>query len=278
MPPPTFAGVAEVTDWENTTGRVMGVYFLEEHRGSLEGSATMVGPGIALCAKHVIEPWLDRLTGLHAMALFIGFSRASPVVWRMTRLTLIDESDLAIVSLSLSQDLPPDGVLWDVASMTTRLPNVGERLTMFGFRAASPAFDLVDQHLHVNAAMLASSGYVTAVYPEGRDRFLIPWPTIEVESDSLGGMSGGPVFDDRGFLLGMVCSSISSDHAGGPTYVALNWPALLRRFDGGWPVEHQQASLHHLAQIGFGCFIERRDALSVMLRDGQQFSTLNYWS
>ncbi|WP_142916619.1 trypsin-like peptidase domain-containing protein, partial [Klebsiella pneumoniae] len=68
---------------------------------------------------------------------------------------------------------------------------------------------------------MVSSGLVTAAFPQGRGERM-PAPCIEVEMDTMGGMSGGPVVDSDGNVIGVVSSSFD----GGPSYVTLIWDAL----------------------------------------------------
>lgn len=53
--------------------------------------------------------------------------------------------------------------------------------------------------------------------------------------DTMGGMSGGPVVNDEGWLVGIVSSSFE----GGPTYVTLIWDAVRVSVSGApanlWP-------------------------------------------
>ena len=51
---------------------------------------------------------------------------------------------------------------------------------------------------------------------------MLPSPCIEVNMETLGGMSGGPVFNEEGRLIGILSSSFD----GGPSYVTLIWDAL----------------------------------------------------
>jgi hypothetical protein len=48
-------------------------------------------------------------------------------------------------------------------------------------------------------------------------------------------MSGGPVFDTTGHLLGLLSSSFTTVENDGPSNVSLLLPALSARFEGGWP-------------------------------------------
>ncbi len=63
--------------------------------------------------------------------------------------------------------------------------------------------------VHVAEGMFASYGRVTALYPEGRDR-TNSTPVFEVDAHWPSGMSGGPVFNAKGHVIGLVSRSIES--------------------------------------------------------------------
>jgi Trypsin-like peptidase domain len=125
------------------------------------------------------------------------------------------------------------------ASITTRLPKVGEQLIISGFRASSSVFESTGgAFIDLGAEMLLCSGVVTARYPaaSGRDRVTAPWPCIEVDCPSWGGMSGGPVFDQRGFIVGLISKGWNCVDDPSPMVTALLWPALgLQMKSFGWP-------------------------------------------
>lgn len=50
-------------------------------------------------------------------------------------------------------------------------------------------------------------GKVAAVFPEGRDRVMLPWPCFQLTLHMHPGSSGGPVFDERGYVFGVNCAS-----------------------------------------------------------------------
>jgi serine protease Do len=70
------------------------------------------------------------------------------------------------------------------------------------------------QHL-LSERMYAGYGTVTAAHPTGRDHSN-PTPVIEVEADWPGGMSGGPVFNESGEVVGLVSRAIAPEKAGEP--------------------------------------------------------------
>lgn len=96
------------------------------------------------------------------------------------------------------------------------VPQVGEVVLAVGF----PELDLSEldeahQSALLTEGMYGAYGRITAVHEQGTSR-LNPTPVFQVESDWPPGMSGGPVFNRTGEVVGMVSRSLRADsgHAG----------------------------------------------------------------
>lgn len=224
-------------------GAVLSFNFASQSEHDMDGSAVMVAPGIALSAKHVVEPHLSRLVDGGKHALCLGLAKAGMNVWGVRTMSMLNYCDIAILGLELRSELPGDRTFRQ-ASISTRLPKIGERVQIVGFRAAAATReDGADGPGYgIDAKLFVSAGVVTNRYPERRDSVMLPWPVLEVDCPSWGGMSGGPVFDEHGHLIGLLCSSFSEESGNGPSYVSLLWPALTASFEGGWPAEAFQGS------------------------------------
>ena len=48
-------------------------------------------------------------------------------------------------------------------------------------------------------------------------------------------MSGGPVFDETGLLVGILSKALQADDEPSPSYVSLLWPVLTATFLRCWP-------------------------------------------
>lgn len=94
-----------------------------------------------------------------------------------------------------------------------RFPTVGDRILVVGYSADNEGSFLPDSDnvITIHGKMSSSTGRVTAIYPEGRDRSILPFPCFEFVADIRGGMSGGPVFNDRGHLVGVVSTSLRDE-------------------------------------------------------------------
>ncbi len=220
--------------WESLDGMVLAISFSDTDAHRLDGTAVIVGPGIAICATHVIQPRLERLmSGAESISCF-AIASSGIQMWNVRKITLVPNSDLAILGLAFASELPPDNTLYKV-SISTRLPEIGEHLTIIGLRPFRESFSRAGTTATFEAGVLVCTGIVSERYPMGRDTVMLPWPVIELDCPAWGGMSGGPVFDQAGKVVGLLSTSFSADNNSGPSYVSLLTPALTTRFEGGWP-------------------------------------------
>ena len=239
--PPIAAGAGSIEEWDHYGGLLYALGFGDREKFEIKGSAILVAPGIALSARHVIEPHIEKIAagaiGTLLMSVSphgLDFHRIEQVVW--------GEPDVCILRTAMASSMPPSGDLI-CATMTTRMPNVGERLFIAGYRAQ--AIDLTDAA--IGAETRIAVGEVTATYPNGRDSVMLPCPCIEVNTLTLGGMSGGPAFDEGGKVVGILTTSI--DHPEGPSYVSMLWPVLTYEIETVWPNGIIETP-YNLAQLG----------------------------
>lgn len=185
------------------------------------GSGVMIGPGLLLTATHVLE----EIAATGSPPLFMTFLPGRARAWlghssvTSSGLSEFDahrstKSDITLVSCTLNSDAHVDHQL-TLAPLQVALPLVGDRLWAYGYRHHD--FEAKTSRL----TPLVSSGLVTAVFPDGRGQRM-PAACIEVAMDTFGGMSGGPVTNDDGYVIGVVSSSFD----GGPSYVTLIWDVM----------------------------------------------------
>jgi hypothetical protein len=256
-------------------GMVLALVFSDGHRHSVLGSAVTVAPGIALCATHTVRAQLPQLRSGQLALAAMGISDHGALIWRVLELLAIEGTDLTILTMSFMSDRPPK--LYQ-AMMTTRTPAIGERLVFGGFRATQETFEAdIPDTIEIVGAMRLGSGEVRQVFPKRRDSLLVPWPSLEVDAPLFGGMSGGPVFDSRGYLMGL--GSRSMDMGVGeepsPMVVALVWPALGQRFPfpGVPPRSTTLLELHERFTV-----IERPEAVTAMPDGDKLITTYAQWT
>jgi hypothetical protein len=253
-------GEYTVDNWDHFGCVLLQLHLVDGNTVSVHGSAVLVAPGVAIAAKHVIEGFLTRLSieeGASLSCMSIASSQA--MIWHCRKITILPDADLAILILRYASALPPESI-FRMAAITTRLPKVGEQVSMVGFTAMGGEFPFDPVGYTVVGHVRVSVGTIGARYPTGRDKIMVPWPALEIASSASGGMSGGPVFDKHGLLLGIVSTSFGAEDHIGPSYVSLLWPALMTPIDAEWPngVHVSGRSLHEFGRL---CCIDRREAL-----------------
>lgn len=95
-------------------------------------------------------------------------------------------------------------------------PTIGEYVFAVGYPQLKPSENVGDDELRgmVEDGMKGAYGRITRVFPDGRDS-VNPSPVFEVDADWQSGMSGGPVFNHLGEVVGIVSRSLAPDGASG---------------------------------------------------------------
>lgn len=251
-------------------GALLALSFRDDDGHHTYGSGVMVGPGIALCAAHVVQEhnYFEKLQ-CNAATLVVQAPLADGgmLLWTVLRISLVPDSDLAVLSMSLTSRYPNDR-RFVTASLTTRMPAVGEVLTVTGFSAAGNGTEPISSSTRIELAPQCQLGSVIDRYLEGRDR-RIPGPCLAIECAVPGGTSGGPVFDSRGYLVGILSASYKGTEL---SFVSHVWPALVRaQACPVWPpAPYRRPAPGTLLQLGraFGVSIERPDAFRLCAPQG----------
>lgn len=96
--------------------------------------------------------------------------------------------------------------------LTGWTPTIGETVLALGYPELKPSAVVSDATLRVlvEDGLFAAYGTITRLFPEGRDR-ANPTPVFEVEANWPSGMSGGPVINKAGHVVGLVSRSLAAD-------------------------------------------------------------------
>jgi len=129
--------------------------------------------------------------------------------------------DLAFLSVS-----PPQGPHLKTLPVKSKasFPAIGDIVVALGFPGIETEVGTsADVQNLITENMAAAYGKVVAVHIEGRD-LANPTPVFEVEANWPSGMSGGPVFNAQGEVVGIVSRSIDQEPG---NEVGLGWAILL---------------------------------------------------
>lgn len=255
---PSPGKLADVSVFE---GAVLALMIGTGESAQIYGSACMVAPGIALCATHVLSDHEYDLKNSRSELMAIGFGSEGLQLWKVREVTNLDRSDLTLLGLEYASDLPASGT-FNQLHLSTRVPQIDERVTIVGVIPTSPPLDVsMGRDLEFEMRVILSQGEVTQHYLGGRDTAVMPWSSIEVNCHAWGSMSGGPVFDKKGRLIGLLSSSLESDDENGPSWVSLLWPVIATEFRGGWPTEIRGTAKTLQEMDPSICVIDGREAV-----------------
>jgi hypothetical protein len=205
------------------------------------GTGVVIATNLILTAKHVLEDFASKwqlkcekdVLVAEDFNIWVVFISSNPNelyhVYEVANAYINPYSDFALFHLD-SFDKAGKNQNWKQSKLCLTLPQIGQRVVAFGFPKSKVELDKrpdgqVDIKLDDEPSV--SVGEILEVYPEKRDSYLLPFPSIRINARLDGGMSGGPVFNDHGELIGIVCSSydmVECDEY--LSYVSLLWPLM----------------------------------------------------
>lgn len=238
MPPSAISQSADMRPPNHVDGAFLLVALWVGETSHVWGSAALVAPSVAVAAAHVIQAMVEHrdAVGGPSQIFAIGVGQNSLDIWNVENIRGREGYDVVLMEMNLGK---PDygSVEFRVFEPTTRLPKVGDPILMLGFVADNHEVIIPDGDAPVinMGKHYASIGQVTATYPQGRDKVMLPGSCIEVAADTLRGMSGGPAFDKDGHLVGLITSGLESENGTGPTFISLLWQALILDAQPKWP-------------------------------------------
>lgn len=252
-------------------GVLLALSFRDDDGHHTYGSGVVVGPGLAVCAAHVVLEgnFFEMLQcGKASLVAQAPLADGGMFLWTVQRISLVPNSDLAVLSMSLTSSYPPDRRFL-TAWITTRMPADGDVLTVTGLSATGDGTQAIARRTRIEMKPQCRLGRVIDRYPEGRDKRM-PGPCLAVECAVPGGTSGGPVFDSRGYLVGLLSTSYEGEEM---CFVSHIWPALVRaRACPVWPpAPFKLPGQASLLQLGsrFGVFVEKPDAFRLCVHNGE---------
>ncbi len=223
-------GLLEVANMAHYKGCLGYIAFWRDDWSTVEGSAAVIGPGVALTAFHVVSDLLPEIVAGRLNLMLLAPTTDGGRAWRIKNITRVGQTDLAILSLALGSKMPRRRVLSHFA-LSAPPPGAGELVMISGFRAAEDVvaaeegiyFPVKGTSIKHGMRLWRGVGRVLPSDHQG---------TVLMQADvmSLGGMSGGAAFNPDGECFGILSSSIDHGDGSGTSRVHLLWPALATDF------------------------------------------------
>jgi hypothetical protein len=115
------------------------------------------------------------------------------------------ESDLALLRAGVLRNGKPYPL--PIVRLSTRFPNVGERISGVGYpnpKVESDISTLEEHEVTLDHSLHVATGEIVEAFENGRDARVMPWPGFQTEAVFESGMSGGPVFNEDGYVCGVI--------------------------------------------------------------------------
>lgn len=139
-------------------------------------------------------------------------------------------ADLAKIQVRFATETKPAPSTLPIR-LTRWQPKFGEQVLAIGFPGLNcEEMDDVELRSLISEGMCGAYGRITGFHPAGRDR-ANPTPVFEVEAEWPPGMSGGPVFNRQGEVVGVVSRSLLPDGSKKGVGYAACLPAVPRLND-----------------------------------------------
>lgn len=232
------------------------VLFTDSDEAYCSGTAVAICQNFHITARHVIEDFarlhgsLDgSITSVNA-TLWLIHIYPGPIyaIWEADQVWTSPHTDIAFIHTRPCNDISgtheSGSIVLDLA-----FPQIGERVFGFGYRASQGGFRRNPdgtRHLDVSDIPTITTGEIIEVFPERRDNSRLNFPCFRINARFDGGMSGGPLFNDRGWVCGLICSSLPPEDGHGEhiSYGVALWPAMATLIDYPGPSLGKGDRLH----------------------------------
>jgi hypothetical protein len=200
--------------------------------------------GLALTARHSIDDALGRRLGegtfdetKFVAAIYYSNQEHETESGRhqlggllpITKCIINENFDIALLHLNLPiNTITNERLPMPANPVSMKIPKVGSLCFGLGYRAASlVAAEGQPNTLILDQRYSATKGIISDIHFPKRDSSMLSFPCARINARFDGGMSGGPVIDESGKVIGVVCSSFGANTDELPlSYFSLLGPAL----------------------------------------------------
>lgn len=227
------------------------------------GTGFLIGQSLALTATHVINDVFmeSSCSESSVVAQQIVDRGEATLLWHVRDIYRFPSAaegddhplDIALLRLKPHGDRVAaieDHRRW-FFELNIATPKVGQRVVAYGFSKSEVQRDPAEPFVfNLAHAFHRVEGFVSDVQWPHRDLGLLSFPCFAVAADFEPGMSGGPVFNDRD----QVCGVVSSGGIAGISWASVLWPALGISLDGAYLLDHARkgtirAKNHHCVSL-----------------------------
>ena len=205
-----------------------------------DGTCVLVAKNLAITAKHVAENFLKKYgvgkegnivsANFNLWAIQMLKSDDLYAIWDVAKFWLSPHTDVAVLQLKPYCENAAKCKNTKSTSINLFPPSVGSRVVGFGYRGlgcGSINFSKDGtRNIVVNDDPRVTVGEVVEVFKKSRDKTLLRFPCYQVSFRSEGGMSGGPVFSEKGELCGLICAGNNDECEDHISYVCSLWPMM----------------------------------------------------
>jgi hypothetical protein len=155
---------------------------------------------------------------------------------RIKQISIADTyCDVALFVVNVNDEPPTAGLVVKPLPVSLSEPVVGERCMALGYPQE------VGRHRY---DLTASRGIVEEVHPSRRDSVGIPYPSFRTNGNYLPSMSGGPIIDTKGHVLGVISRGMDiADDAHPTSYGAVVASIIEHKVD----LHTDQGDLHEFS-------------------------------
>src|SRR3989338_1511050 len=203
--------------------------------GFVEGTVVLIAPHFAITGKHVIEGINKKFNismsnekeivlGLYVFQIGTGY------IWYISQIFYWVGTDIAF--LRLHPRNAKKSPLKRLA-ITVDPPMVDSEITALGYPKSEihvKRNDIEETALKLVLTPTVSTGAVSEVHSSQRDPFMLRFPSFTADAVFAAGMSGGPVFNDKRELCGLICSGLEEGREKEKNYYSNAvsiWPRMI---------------------------------------------------
>lgn len=208
------------------------VYGFRDKHAYVGGTATIIAPGLAVTASHVMSSimthfgYAEDSTGIELDVYVTQIQTGAS--WYVSHQSYWIGTDIAILSLQARNDEAQVASVGQLR-MTVDPPLANSTVTALGYPGTELSIDSNDSEelkLRFSVVPTISEGSVIEVHPSFRDTAILRFPCFSVAAKFAAGMSGGAVFNENCELCGLVCSGGKGQLAN-YSHAASIWPMSL---------------------------------------------------